>query len=88
MTGEESLDIARASIYFILKIVSPLLITALVVGVVVGLLQALTHIQELALVFIPKILAIFIVLFLFFPLYGALFKSFSEMIFSRIIHIR
>lgn len=41
-------------------IASPLLITALVVGVVIGLFQALTSIQELTLTFVPKLIAILI----------------------------
>ena len=41
-------------------IASPLLITALVVGVLIGLLQALTSIQELTLTFVPKLVAMLI----------------------------
>ena len=43
------------------------MITALVVGLVVGLLQALTQIQETTLVFVPKILAIFLALLIALP---------------------
>lgn len=41
-------------------IASPLLITALIVGVVIGLFQALTSIQELTLTFVPKLIAMLI----------------------------
>lgn len=41
-------------------IASPMLITALVVGIVIGLLQALTSIQELTLTFVPKLIAMLV----------------------------
>ena len=50
-----------------LKVALPLLLTGLVVGVAVSLFQAVTMIQEMTLVFVPKILAVSIVLILFFP---------------------
>ena len=62
MTGAETLDVARDAIWTIIVVSSPLMIVGLVVGVVVSLLQALTQIQEQTLVFVPKILAIFVTL--------------------------
>ena len=47
------------------------MITALVVGLGIGLLQALTQIQEQTLVFVPKIVAIFVVLLIALPFAGA-----------------
>lgn len=41
-------------------IASPMLITALVVGIVIGLLQALTSVQELTLTFVPKLIAMLV----------------------------
>ncbi len=70
MTGAETLDFARESIYLLLEISAPAMLTALVVGVVIGLLQALTQIQEMTLVFVPKILAIFLVLLIALPFAG------------------
>ena len=45
-----------------ITVVTPAMLTALVVGLGIGLLQALTQIQEMTLVFVPKIIAIFVVL--------------------------
>ena len=42
----------------------PLLISALVVGLIVGLIQALTSIQEMTLTFVPKLAAMLVVMFL------------------------
>ena len=67
MTGGEVLDVARDAIWTIVLVSSPLMIVGLVVGVVISLVQALTQIQEMTLVFVPKILAIFITLLLALP---------------------
>ncbi|HEX3485670.1 MAG TPA: flagellar biosynthetic protein FliQ, partial [Micropepsaceae bacterium] len=70
MTAADTLDFARESIYLLIELAAPTMITALVVGVVIGLLQALTQIQEATLVFVPKILAIFLVLLIALPFAG------------------
>ena len=63
---------------------APVLLVGLVVGVGIGLLQALTQIQEQTLVFAPKIVAIFISLLIFLPMMGALMSAFMRQIASRI----
>ena len=68
MTGADTLDFARESIYLLLTLAAPAMLTALVVGVAIGILQALTQIQEMTLVFVPKILAIFLVLLVTLPI--------------------
>jgi len=50
-----------------LMVAAPLLVTALVIGVLVSLVQALTQIQEQTLTFIPKLVAITVVLLLCMP---------------------
>jgi flagellar biosynthesis protein FliQ len=67
MTGAETLDVARDAIWTIVVVSSPLMVVGLVVGVVVSLFQALTQIQEMTLVFVPKILAIFVAMLLALP---------------------
>lgn len=67
MTGPEVLDVARDAIMTLLIVAAPLMLVGLVVGVVVSLLQALTQIQETTLVFVPKILAIFLALLIALP---------------------
>ena len=51
-----------------MQLSAPILIVGLMVGVAIGLMQALTQIQEATLVFAPKILAIFLSLLIFLPL--------------------
>ena len=71
MSGPEAIDFARSSIYVLLEVITPAMLTALVVGLAIGLLQALTQIQEATLVFVPKIIAIFVVLLITLPFAGA-----------------
>ena len=84
MTGAEVLDVARDAIWLTLQLSAPILLVGLVVGVAIGLFQALTQIQEATLVYAPKILAIFISLLIFLPLMGALMGGFMRQIAARI----
>jgi flagellar biosynthesis protein FliQ len=71
MSPADSIDFARQAIYVLLEISAPAMLTALVVGLGIGLLQALTQIQEMTLVFVPKIIAIFLMLLISLPLAGS-----------------
>jgi flagellar biosynthetic protein FliQ len=85
MTGAETLDVARDAIWTIVIVSSPLMVVGLVVGVAVSLVQALTQIQEQTLVFVPKILAIFVTLLLALPFMADSLHSHMLRISSRII---
>jgi flagellar biosynthetic protein FliQ len=63
---------------------APVMLVGLVVGLGVSLLQTLTQIQEQTLVFVPKILAIFLALLVFLPIMGAMLGRFTQEIFQRI----
>jgi flagellar biosynthetic protein FliQ len=67
MTGPEVMDVARDAIITLLLVAAPLMLVGLIVGVAVSLLQALTQIQETTLVFVPKILAIFLAMLIALP---------------------
>jgi flagellar biosynthetic protein FliQ len=64
------MDIAQEAMWVLLKVCAPILLTALVVGLVIALFQALTQIQEMTLTFVPKIVAIFIAMVIFLPFMG------------------
>ncbi|MDR0301473.1 MAG: flagellar biosynthesis protein FliQ [Treponema sp.] len=55
-------NILRQGVFQVIIIAAPLLISALVIGLVVAILQATTSIQEQTLVFVPKVLVILLVL--------------------------
>lgn len=84
MTPADAIDFARQSIYVLLEVSTPAMITALVVGLAIGLLQALTQIQEMTLVFVPKIIAIFLVLLVALPFAGAAMSGLMNDIAARI----
>jgi flagellar biosynthetic protein FliQ len=84
MSPAESIDFARESIWVLLQIAAPAMITALVVGLGIGLLQALTQIQEMTLVFVPKIIAIFLVLLIALPFAGSAMSGLMNDIAARI----
>jgi flagellar biosynthetic protein FliQ len=58
MSAEAIMDLARSTILVALAIGGPAMGVALLVGLVIGLFQALTSIQEMTLTFVPKIVAI------------------------------
>ena len=84
MNGAQVLDVGRDAIWLTLELSAPVLLVGLVVGAGVGLLQALTQIQEQTLVYAPKILAIFVSLLVFLPLMGMLLGGFMREIAARI----
>ena len=71
MTGAEVLDIAQDGIWTLIFVSAPMMLVGLIVGVVIALFQALTQIQEMTLVFVPKILAIFVTIIIALPFMGA-----------------
>jgi len=64
MPADAMMDLARSAIWVALVIGGPIMTIALVVGLVIGLFQALTSIQEMTLTFVPKIVAIMLGLWL------------------------
>ena len=85
MTGGAVLDIAREGIWVMILIGAPILIVGLAVGVVVALFQALTQIQEQTLVFVPKVLAIFVTMLLTLPFMGAVLGTYMTKLADMII---
>ncbi len=85
MTPAEVADIARDAIVTMVLVSAPLMIVALVVGVAIGLLQALTQIQEMTLVFVPKIIAIFLTMLLAMPFMGGLMGGFMTRIAEKMV---
>lgn len=73
MNQADVLEVLRSGIWTTLLIAAPPLIVAVVVGVAISLVQALTQVQEMTLTFVPKIVAILVVTVLALPfMYGAL----------------
>ena len=67
MSGALAVDLVRHAVMLSLLVAAPMLATALIVGVVVSLIQAVTQLQEQTLTFIPKLLALSLVFTLTLP---------------------
>jgi flagellar biosynthesis protein FliQ len=85
LTATEVIELARESLIVMLKIGGPILLVALVVGLIVSLFQALTQIQEMTLTFVPKILLIFGAMLIMLPFMLATLTTFTEGLVDRII---
>ncbi|KQQ44327.1 flagellar biosynthetic protein FliQ [Methylobacterium sp. Leaf125] len=85
MTGLAIIDVARDGIFVFLKVAGPIMLVALVVGLVVSLFQALTQIQEQTLIYVPKIVAVFATLLLMLPFMGDALGSYMARIAARIV---
>lgn len=85
MSGADVLDIASDGIWTLLIVASPMMLVGLVVGVIIALFQALTQIQEQTLVFVPKIIAIFVTMLLTLPFLGATMGSYMTRVVDMII---
>jgi flagellar biosynthetic protein FliQ len=85
MTGAVVLDLAREGIWVMILVAAPMMIVGLVVGIVIALFQALTQIQEQTLVFVPKILAIFVTMLLTLPFMGAILGGYMTKIADMIM---
>lgn len=86
MGGAEVLDLARESMWVLILMTGPVMLIGLVVGLGVGLLQALTQIQEATLVFVPKILSIFVAIIILLPFMAATMSSLMATIVRLIIN--
>lgn len=64
MTEEVVIDIARNTIWIIIKSAAPMLLVSLIIGLIISIFQTVTSIQEQTLTFVPKLLGIFLVLML------------------------
>lgn len=62
MSPESVMDIGRQAMYVTVLLAAPLLVSALIAGLLIGIFQAATQIQEMTLSFIPKLLVIAIAL--------------------------
>lgn len=84
MNEADALDLVQYAVWTVLTASAPVVLVAMVVGVGIALIQALTQIQEITLTFVPKIVAIMLVVALTGPFIGAQISAFTNVIFERI----
>jgi len=81
------LEIARESFIVIIKTAGPILLIGLFIGLVIAMFQALTSLQEMTLVFVPKIIGIFFAILVFMPYMMRVTIEFGERMIGRIVQL-
>jgi len=84
MGPETVLAVGQDALWLAILLAGPLLLSALAVGLLIGIFQAATQIQEMTLSFIPKLLALVVALFVAGPWMIQVVVSFSEQLFMEI----
>lgn len=84
MNEADALDLMQYAIWTVIVASGPAVVVAMIVGVGIALVQALTQVQEITLTFVPKILAILLTVALSGPFVGGQISSFANVIFQRI----
>ena len=83
----EVIDISRRALWVLMIVGAPMMLTALFVGLIISLVQALTQIQEMTLTFVPKIIAMVFVMMLTLPFMLEHLKDFNDELYDRIANI-
>lgn len=84
MNEADALEIVRNALWTVIIASAPAVLAAMLVGIVIALFQALTQIQEATLTFVPKIVAVIVVVTVAAPFIGEQVFSFTQQIYSRI----
>ena len=87
MTPENVMDLAHSTLLVTSMIAAPLLLVALVVGLVIGMLQAATQINEATLSFIPKLLLLVLTLFAVGPWILRVLVDFTHDLYANIPNV-
>ena len=88
MTPELIVQLGRRSFEAVLLLSAPLLVAALVVGLLISIFQAVTSINEATLAFAPKIAAVMIAMVIFFPWMMSYMSDFTREIYGMIAVMR
>jgi len=84
VTPEAVLDIGREALYLTMMLAAPLLLSALAVGLLIGVFQAATQIQEMTLSFIPKLIVLVFALLIAGPWMLRLLTEFTLRLYDDI----
>jgi flagellar biosynthetic protein FliQ len=87
MNEGDVLEIVRSGLYTVLMVAGPALAGALITGIGISILQALTQVQEMTLANIPKIVVTLLLTMLFLPLSFAALRSYMDQIMQMVVAI-
>jgi flagellar biosynthetic protein FliQ len=85
MNEVDALELVRAAIWTVIIGAGPSVAVAMVLGIAIALVQALTQIQEVTLTFIPKIIAVLVVCLVTGSFVGSQIFAFTELVYGRIV---
>ncbi len=87
MTPEMAIELGNETLWVATLLAAPILIAALAIGLIIGMFQAATQINEQTLSFVPKLAGLAIVLFLLTPWMTTVLTDFTEGLYERIPEI-
>ena len=87
MEAAEVIEVVREAVYTLIIVAAPIMIAALIVGLAIALLQAVTQIQEATLTFVPKVLTMLLVLVLTLPFMIQRLTDLNNKLQDKIVHI-
>jgi len=87
MNEADAIEIGREAVITMLTMSTPIMLLGLAVGLVISLFQALTQLQEMTLVFVPKIIIVFAGLIFFLPFMLNTINAFMQSIADKIISL-
>ncbi len=83
MTPELVVEIGRDALWVMLTSAAPMLLTGMLVGLLISIVQAATQVNEMTMTFVPKIVAVLVTAIVFMPWIIANLIAFTQEIFSR-----
>lgn len=84
MTVDYVLELSKHSLITVIYILAPILGSGLLVGLAIGIFQAITSIQEMTLVFIPKIAVVGFVILLLIPWFLDILLNYTQELYAQI----
>ena len=87
MNEVEAIEIGREAVITMLTMSTPIMLVGLAIGLLIALFQALTQLQEMTLVFVPKIIVVFAALIFFLPFMLNTLNAFMQSIADKIISL-
>jgi flagellar biosynthesis protein FliQ len=85
MGEADAMKLVQDAIWAVIVGSGPAVGAAMVVGIFIALIQALTQVQEATLTFVPKILAVFAAMLLLAPVVATQLMTFTEQVYARIV---
>ncbi len=82
------IEIVRNAFYYTIIIVGPILLVSLIIGLLISIFQAATSISEQTLTFVPKLIAVFVVIVLLLPFIISEMKTFTTSMIKMIEQVR